>query len=116
MSTINQTRFAGNIHENRRVLFILISEGGVSHRGAPPGEAPQQKEVNMSDKSEQLERAMKSFDCPKCPNRIGTVPHSTNRGTDCKLRYKQNPRTITAARNLIANGGKLCLRHPMKYV
>lgn len=70
----------------------------------------------MSDQYEKLQRKMKLFDCPKCSNRIDVQPHPTNRGTACLIGFKQNPRTIEATQNLLANGGTVCFRHPMKYI
>ena len=70
----------------------------------------------MSDQNEELHRKMQQFDCPKCPNRTDAQPHPTNKGTTCRIGFTQNPRTVEGARNLLANGGKLCFRHPMKYV
>ena len=69
----------------------------------------------MSDEEEKLKRKMKEFDCQKCEWRTDAPPHPTNRGTACLIGFKQNPRTIQAARNLVANGGSLCFEHPVKY-
>jgi len=70
----------------------------------------------MSDQDEDLQRKMQLFDCPKCPNRTDAPPHPTNRGTACRIGFTQNPRTVQATRNLIANGGTVCFRHPMKSI
>ena len=72
------------------------------------------------DEQEKLNRAMKAWKCTECECRIDAIimdgHRSTNLGTRCSIGYLQNPRTVEATKNLIANGGTLCLRHPMKYL
>ena len=69
----------------------------------------------MNDNEVKLEKAMKGFNCMRCSNRTD-VTKVTNLGTQCRLGYKQNPKTVASSRKLLANGGKLCLRHPLKYI
>jgi hypothetical protein len=70
----------------------------------------------MTDNEYKLEKVMKEFSCTKCPNRKDVKPLITNLGTQCALGYKQNPKTLLASRNLVANGGNLCFKHPLKYL
>ena len=71
------------------------------------------------DEIKELERKMKAWDCRECKFRIDEKKplqdRRTNRGPSCEIGFKQNPRTVQATRNLIANGGTICFRHPMKY-
>jgi len=71
--------------------------------------------MNDPDREKVLEKKMKAFSCTHCKRRLdkGKV---TNLGTQCEIGYKQNPKTVQAARNLLANGGKLCGRHPLKHL
>jgi len=62
---------------------------------------------------EELNRAMHSFNCTKCKFR--TNPTTTNKGPFCEIGFTQNPRTVEATKNLIANGGSPCFRNPIKY-
>ncbi len=70
------------------------------------------------DEIKELERKMKSWDCTKCKFRTDRFveKHVTNKGPSCEIGFKQNPRTVGTTRNLIANGGTVCFRHPMKYI
>ena len=69
----------------------------------------------MRSIEEELDRKMKLFDCRKCKLRADGPPHPTNKGPACEIGFTQNPRTVEATRNLIANGGSVCFRHPMKF-
>jgi len=73
------------------------------------------KELELERK---MEKAMASFDCAECIFRTdkGLVSSQTNWGIPCLIGFKQNPRTVEASRNLIANGGILCCRHPLKHL
>jgi len=71
--------------------------------------------MNETDREKKLEKAMKTFSCTKCKYRTDTGK-TTNLGPQCLIGYKQNPKTVQAARNLLANGGKLCGRHPLKHL
>jgi len=62
----------------------------------------------------ELERKMKAFDCLSCFFRDYPLKQ-TNKGPQCPIGFKQNPRTVQATKNLIANGGTVCFRHPLKY-
>jgi hypothetical protein len=70
------------------------------------------------DEIKELERKMKGWDCTKCKFRtdIKTEKPITNKGPACEIGWKHNPRTVESTRNLIANGGSVCFRHPMKYL